>query len=72
VHSIESLKAELAAIEYWDQLYWTTENPEPYETLACLARCKRRKWIIGELLRVSESYEEQLSLLAWLGRRTSS
>src|SRR5205807_2230006 len=46
----EGLVAELKAIEQWDAAYWRTPSPEAYETLAFVARGKRRCEILSQLL----------------------
>jgi hypothetical protein len=44
------LVAELKAIEQWDATYWRNPSPEEYETLAFVARGKRRREILSRLL----------------------
>ena len=46
------LVAELKAIEQWDAAYWRNPSPEEYETLAFVARGKRRCEILSRLLSI--------------------
>jgi PilZ domain len=48
----EALVAELKAIEQWDAAYWRNPSPEEYETLAFVARGKRRCEILSQLLSI--------------------
>ena len=52
----EGLVAELKAIEQWDAAYWRNPRPEEYETLAYVARGKRRCEILSRLLSTKSSY----------------
>jgi hypothetical protein len=49
------LVAELKAIEQWDAAYWRNPSPEEYETLAFVARGKRRCEILSRLLSMPPS-----------------
>lgn len=51
----EALVAELKAIEQWDSAHWRNPSPEEYETLAFVARCKRRCEILSQLLSINSS-----------------
>lgn len=51
----EGLVAELKAIEQWDAAYWRNPSPEEYETLAFVARGKRRCEILAQLLSIKPS-----------------
>jgi PilZ domain len=46
------LVAELRAIEQWDAAYWRNPSPETYETVAFVARAKRRCEILSQLLSI--------------------
>ena len=50
---VEKLASELRAIDHWDTAYWRNRRPERYETLAFVARQKRRSEIMCDLLRAT-------------------
>jgi hypothetical protein len=52
---LETLKAELVALDLWDTWYWRSKNPERSETIAHLQRQTRRAEIIEELMCVKAS-----------------
>ena len=53
IEEVEKLASELRAIDHWDTAYWRNRRPERYETLALVARQKRRSEIIRDLLRAT-------------------
>src|SRR5712692_1342151 len=55
----EGLVAELKAIEQWDVAYWRNPSPEAYETLAFVARGKRRCEILSQLLSINSPTAQQ-------------
>jgi len=51
---LETLKAELAAIDHLNRFYWQTEDPDRYEKLGYLVRKERRRELVIELLKLSQ------------------
>jgi hypothetical protein len=56
---IESLLAELKAIELWDAAYWRNRDPEIYETIAFVTRTRRRKEIIQQTVALRPSLRKR-------------
>jgi hypothetical protein len=54
---IEILKAELAAIDRQDRVYWQTEKPERHEKFEYLVRQDKRRAIITQLAAVMQESE---------------
>jgi hypothetical protein len=50
IGEVEKLVSELRAIRHWDTEYWRQLRPEWHETVAFVARQKRRSEIIRDLL----------------------
>jgi hypothetical protein len=48
-NQVEILKAELEAINLWDQLYVENPAPDAIERAACFARVFRRVQVVAEL-----------------------
>jgi phage terminase Nu1 subunit (DNA packaging protein) len=55
VTRIETLRAELKAIEYWDRMYWTAVNAARCDKASYVHRQKRREEILTELRRLKDS-----------------
>jgi hypothetical protein len=56
---LETLKAELAAIDRRDRLYWRMEKPERYEKFEYLVRQDRRRILVAELLELMQRNAKQ-------------
>jgi len=54
---LETLKAELAAIDYLNRFYWQAEYPDRYEKLGYLVRQDRRRELITEVLELIQGKE---------------
>lgn len=54
---IEILKAELAAIDRHDRVYWQTKKPKRHEKFQYLVRQDKRRAIITELAAVMQGSE---------------
>jgi hypothetical protein len=57
--SLETLNAELAAIDRQDRVYWRTEKPEQYERLEYLVRQDRRRALVTELLELMQGNKSE-------------
>jgi hypothetical protein len=49
LNKVESLVAELKAIECWDAAYWRGDRSQMVESLAYIARGERRAEILSQL-----------------------
>ena len=54
---MEILKAELAAIDRQDRVYWQTEKPNRHEKFEYLVRQDKRRAIMAELTAVTQGAE---------------
>ena len=54
---VETLKAELAAIDRQDRAYWQTEKPKRHEKFRYLVRQARRRAIVAELTAMMQKTE---------------
>ena len=59
--SLETLNAELAAIDRQDRVYWRTKKPEQYERLEYLLRQDRRRTLVKELLELMHTVGSEQS-----------
>jgi hypothetical protein len=50
----QSLRAELKAIELWDNAYWRSSQREWWETVAFESRQQRRSEIVAELVTLGQ------------------
>ena len=67
-----ALVAELKAIEQWDAAYWRNPSPQTYETLAFVARSKRRCEILSQLLSVLPATAQQGEQELWKVKKLRS
>lgn len=58
---VEELKAELAAIDSEDRVYWQTRKPGRYETLEYFFRQERRPILLAELLELIQGQRKGVS-----------